>query len=397
MPPGVHPFLGTDVSLPPGDLAPLFSLLAGASYVGIGESIHTSGGYYAVKRRLIQELVQQGVRVLAMETPRTPATRVERYLATTCEGSAKDALRETIFGVFADDNTAALFEWLCRFNQQHPSDPVHFYGFDAQQPQDDLGQLTSFLRSGSAAVADSLLAGLASCRHDLYGDFDPLTGRAKPYPAEEYDRCLAGLDALDRHIADHHRELVAATSAEAVALAEIASVSFRSWQPGLRFFDSDPPLSYEARDIAMHRIFARLRDLYFPGQRVAIWAHNYHLLANHQEVIGDDMAGVATFGGELRKEVGDDYQAIGLIGYRVEINWPGVGEGPIDLPSPLSVEAKLDQLDRPFLIVDPQSPWLGADRVYPLGGPGAGKMVPAQQFRALVFLAHSPAMHALYW
>jgi erythromycin esterase-like protein len=57
----------------------LLSLVGDARYIGIGESVHTSGGFYAMKRRLIEDLIaNQGLRVLAMETPRTSERRTSR-------------------------------------------------------------------------------------------------------------------------------------------------------------------------------------------------------------------------------------------------------------------------------------------------------------------------------
>ena len=44
--PGVYKLAGSEPGLPTGDLEPLRKLIGKASVVGLGESIHTSGGYY---------------------------------------------------------------------------------------------------------------------------------------------------------------------------------------------------------------------------------------------------------------------------------------------------------------------------------------------------------------
>lgn len=76
LPPGFTRFDGTDDALPSGELAPLWALCGEARLVGLGESIHTSGGFYAAKHRLIRTMIEaRGVRVIAFGTPRDRAPR----------------------------------------------------------------------------------------------------------------------------------------------------------------------------------------------------------------------------------------------------------------------------------------------------------------------------------
>src|SRR4051812_1109386 len=66
LPPGVAAWRGPALDQPTDDLAPLWALVGDARVIGLGESIHTSGGYYATKARLIHALVEEhGVRWFA--------------------------------------------------------------------------------------------------------------------------------------------------------------------------------------------------------------------------------------------------------------------------------------------------------------------------------------------
>jgi erythromycin esterase len=375
--------------LPDNDLAPLRALVGDAKFIGLGESVHTSGGYYAMKRRLIEDLIANGgLRVFAMETPRTDAAGVEAYL----EGQTTDAraaLRNGVFSVFVDDNTVALFTWIAAWNQQHPTDRVRFFGFDAQQPGPDYAQLSGFLQLAAPADATALLAQIPTCQKALVGP----TGHPYPYPQADYDQCTQGLDALDAYVAAHRAQLQAATDARSEALAEIASISFRSWQGEHFYENTDLARSYEARDVAMHVIFARLRDLDYAGQRIIIWMHNYHLSADHPEVVGDQPQGTRTFGTELHAEVGDQYAPVALIGYNVGINWPGIGVGPLPLPDASALETTLHQLGQGYLSVDTSAAIAGPAQVE-IGGT---HMTAHLQYRALVFLDQSPGMKAAFW
>src|SRR6187399_1486940 len=63
---GVWRLDGTDPELPTADLEPLRALVGRATMVGLGESVHTSGGYYETKHRLFRYMVEKlGFRVLA--------------------------------------------------------------------------------------------------------------------------------------------------------------------------------------------------------------------------------------------------------------------------------------------------------------------------------------------
>ena len=61
---------GRSPAFPPAISSPLRKRIGKASVVGLGESIHTSGGYYQMKHRVFRYLVERGgFRVLAIESP----------------------------------------------------------------------------------------------------------------------------------------------------------------------------------------------------------------------------------------------------------------------------------------------------------------------------------------
>ncbi len=394
LPDGIVAFAGLDSALSNDDLAPLVGMIGDAQYIGIGESVHTSGGYYAFKERLIRALIEDhGIRVLAMETPRLRAAPVESYLQT-CQGNV-DSVLTSIFTVFVDDHTVALMAWICQFNQQHPNDPVHFYGFDEQEDNLDSQDLSTWLTAAAPAAAPALLAATAPCHTSEHQDYDS-NDNLLPYSDADFAACNSALTAVDSYIADNKATLVAASSAAAEATAEIDSIGLAAWQSQDYYAALDTPASYASRDIAMYQIFAGLRDLHFPGQKAIIWAHDYHLSADHADAV-DYVAGVQTFGTQLRAAVGAAYFPIGLIGYNVSINWPNVGKGAQPLPDPGSVEATLHALDQPYLFANPHDAWLVPGEYYEITGKQAMFAVPSTEYDALVYLENSPGMNSPYW
>jgi erythromycin esterase-like protein len=385
LPPGVSEVNGWSTTQSNDDLAPLGDLVGGATYVGLGESEHTSGGFYAAKNRLIRYLIEtQGFRVLAMETPRTAAAEDTAPYVATCANPEKAA--KGIFNVFVDDNTVSLFEWLCAWNQSHPSDPVSFFGFDEQQPHTDGNILQSFLSTAAPTDGASLMAGIQSCSFDY--------NSSKPVP--NYATCQTGLSTLTSYLATNEEMLTTDSSAESFMLAHLASVSLAAWQDELYFETSDFTKSLEARDAAMATIFQTMHDFYWPGAKTILWAHNLHL-ARAQPLAAGDGASFVSMGTLLEKNLGDAYQPIALVANRVGINWPGTGFGYLPSASGGSVEAKLSSFGHQALLVDNASAWVQALGELPLDAPQEEKVRPNQQYRGLVFLEDSPPMNSELW
>src|SRR5690349_3742906 len=81
LPDGVHALAGIDETLPDDDLAPLDAILGDARNVGLGESVHTTGGYTQAKLRVIKYLVEKkGFRALGWEWQRVNGQVVEDYI-----------------------------------------------------------------------------------------------------------------------------------------------------------------------------------------------------------------------------------------------------------------------------------------------------------------------------
>jgi erythromycin esterase-like protein len=405
LPQGVYPLATSDQTAPYDDLAPLLAMVGSTANVGIGESIHTSGGFEAMKARIVRYLVDKGgFRVVAIESPRTAAANVTGKYVATCAGTPTQAA-SGIFGVFAADTTRDLLAWLCAFNQSHPGDTVQFVGFDVQQAWTDWDALRTWLAQAAPADAASLTGPLMAC------DGPQATSEADyaqnhfndPYDAAHFASCGQALDALDAYIAANQAAMTQRTSAEAYTLGKLSALGLRSWQGEKYYYTTDTLKSFEARDLAMAPVYEMLRSLYFPQKKALLWAHNYHLMRSHPAASDPQgVPGARNMGSVLAQDLGDAYAPIGLSGWDVEINWPGTGHGPTSTPSSSSeVEWKLHHLNQPLLLVDLHdpglAPFLTPSATYGCGNPWSMGMVPADQWRAVVYFESSPPMNALFW
>jgi erythromycin esterase len=394
--PGIYTFDGYDHTLPTDDLAVFGALVGEAEVVGLGESVHTSGGYYRSKQRLFRFLVEElGFRAFAFESPWSDADLVKAYVET-CEGDARTAVVDGLFGVWACETVLEMVEWMCEYNQAHPDDPVTFWGFDIQQPWDDGPLLMSYV-TANVENPGELIEGIERCNGATYEsasayDMDP---DAMVVDEEDHAACLAALDSVESYFDDHEAELVAATSTEALAWARISLIGLRAWEGEIYYYFDDIERCVSARDEGMAEVFLAIKELRNPDDRVAIWAHNWHIVYHSDEMYPKEGF---SMGSHLKQILGNDYFALGLIGYEVSVDWPSVGTTTLSLPTPSSVEARLHRLGYPYLFVD--LGYTGADAFlvpgqhYPMNDYWT---VPGDQFGALLFLDVSPPMVPLGW
>lgn len=405
--PGVYAVEGVDEDLPNDDLGPFFDVVGDAQFVGLGETIHTSGGYQQAKFRLTKALIEDhGFRAVGYESPWDDLLKAQDYVAS-CEGSSDDALSEFLW-VWEDIALRDMLEWMCAWNQAHADDPVTIWGWDIQQPWDDGPRLEGFFEEAAPADAEALSASISTClgvdrrnwqnffssadADEFYGGVDP----------EDHAACMAGLDALDAWFDANQAALEAATSADAVAWARVSAVGLRGWQLEAYYFTLDCAAGYEARDVANTYVLQEIHRLTMPEARSVIWAHNAHLGYDTSALHGwyGDPEGPGGVGGcetawtgmgtLLEEALGDGYRSVGLTAYEVRIGWDGWDEPRVIPYDPRATEVLLHDLGAPYAFVDLHAdPPFFAPEDHELGGTW---LVPADQFDGLFYMDHAWAM-----
>src|SRR5215217_4136735 len=205
--PGVYRLHGSDPSLPKDDLEPLRQIVGKATIVSLGESFHTSGGYYDMKHRLFRFLVEEmGFRAFAFESPWPNADRVGQYVET-CEGTPEQALTG-LFGVWQSTETRDLVQWMCDWNRSHSrkKDKLVFFGFDVQQPGQDAAALFAFLERIGIGSGDPRVLDITACD----GVNRPTVSPA-PIPDALNEQCVRGLSAVDQLFTGEAERIVAET------------------------------------------------------------------------------------------------------------------------------------------------------------------------------------------
>jgi erythromycin esterase len=387
---GVWRVDGTDPALPDADLQPLRGILGKATVVGLGESIHTSGGYYEAKHRLFRFLVERlGFRAIAFETPWLAGDTANRYVQT-CEGDP-DTASAGFFGVWRSRELSALLGWMCEWNRAHPKpkDRVAVFAFDVQyQAAQDAEALVAFLRRVGIDPELAPFDGLARC-----GAVEAAFRGTQVVPPEETAACNGAARAVADRFAHDAAALIRQVGKTDFTWATLRLTGLQAWIEEMVYFDSDFERSFAARDRGMAALFLGIRALRMPGAKVAVWAHDAHIAKDGSGF------GLVVMGSVLAGALGPRYATLGLVGHDVSIDWRGVGCGPVPPPGAASVEELLHDLGEEALLVDLRFPGAAP----PLLTPGAtyeivhASMVPLRAFNGLLYLEHSRAMAPLAW
>ena len=378
--PGVFDNPGGDTFLAPrAELLPLWKFVKSARYVGIGESVHGTAAYLATRARLIRAgILDEGFRVIAMETPRTSAEKLETYLQSgNCdsEADAKRAIVYSVFGTFSDQSALPLFQFVCKWNRNHVNDRVHFFGFDMQQPEHDFQIISAFINTYASTDTSLGLSALSPCvtKHSTSGlsEGDFLT-------------CTKVLDGFHTYLTSHAATVFSSVPRKELDKADLAIRSLRGyntafyWDPTYNalFPMKDPTdmVEYiarlnkasETRDKLMAEIFSTRVAHDYPSSRVFLLAHNTHLAKRHDEGKNEEpsfgpliMYG-RTMGTILGETYGETYAAIAGIGDAIYIK--GSDGKPMLYhlsQSSQALETRLLSFGKKHLFVDAEAPFVG--------------------------------------
>lgn len=370
---GVFPLKGTSEAQ---DYASLAEIASQTEILGLGESFHTSEGFHHQRDRIIRFLVaKKGFRTILLETPWAEALTATEYVKS-CKGRSDHAVN-SLLKIWRSKSIASTLEWLCRYNQTHPMNPVVFAGVDNQNPWADAKIISAYIHKHYKD--DFLLEGVNKCvgatsfsleNFKNSQEWDLYINRRRPLPEKDHLQCLSALASLKR--------------VNKNPLVSIALTSLGSWQRRWFFLNRDEQKFINDRDAGMFEIFQELRRIEKADKTILI-GHNYHIAMS-----SNPLPNLTPMGVLLKNEYDARYEAIGLIGYEVKINWPET-QFKDQLP-PLaanSAESFIHGLGLGNVLIDTQKvfPQSSALIIYNNGRPQSA--VLKDQFRALLYLERS--------
>jgi erythromycin esterase len=325
------------------DLQFLKGVLGERRLVQLGESGHGVAEFDSVKVRLIQFLHQQmGFDVIAFESGLWECHRADELAGDL---SAESLMRQCIFGVWHTEETLPLFEYIK--STRVAGRPLTLAGFDTQFSSSSMNarpaELRALLEAVDPALAESayaldselvrlVLLGRDDARAQISGKVAEMTAGYEEI-ADVIDRQQARLER-----AFPSRPLLPRVMGQAMRMAPslVRSLAGSTTQYGA------------IRDAGMADNVTFLLEQLYPGRKILVWAHNYHVQHDTTEL----PAGSVSMGHHVSRRHRDDLYTIGLFMYWGQAAWNDRRIYTVSAPAPNGLEALLGRASAPAAFVD---------------------------------------------
>jgi erythromycin esterase len=305
------------------DLAPLEAAIGPARIVAMGEATHGTSEFFSLKDRIFRLLAtRMGFTVFAMETPWVSGLAIDKYI-TSGQGDARTALSGT-FAVWDNQEVLDLIEWMRAYNITRGSRPaLRFVGIDMQDDPSALAAvILPFVKAARPAdvpLVTSQLACLRS-RGGATADCARAVAEVESMVTDEAKGATLPRDDILR--AEH--------------AATVAREQAQMW--------SEPEVidQVNSRDRSMAANLEWFATTMFPHARIAVWAHDGHVMTS-------STSGMIPMGTYLRKRYGENYYVIGFGFDRGSVSPNGVVATVTVPPAPsYSVEPLLRSTGEPL-------------------------------------------------
>jgi erythromycin esterase len=272
---------GTDPTAPLEDLRAIESAIGGARIVGLGEASHGTSEFFSMKHRLFRDLVERkGFTIFAIEGNQPEAREMDAYV-TTGVGDPKHALAAMYFWTWQTQEVLGLAKWMRAYNAAPGKHPIlHFAGFDMQTASVAIASVKGYVQEHSPADSASVERAYSCVPPSGYTPSTlTLEGRlACPAAVRSVAPLLARLNAGIDVVHD------------ARVVEQYVEMCFAARNAG-------------TRDKMMAENVEWVAAVKYPGQKIALWAHNYHISTD-----GPPLA----MGAWLRDRFKGDYYRMGF-------------------------------------------------------------------------------------
>jgi erythromycin esterase len=251
--------------------------------VQLGESGHGVAEFNHVKVRLIKFLHQQmGFDVIAFESGLYECHAANDVVSRRPEIAALAVMRSCIFGVWHTDEVLPLFEYIK--STQGTSRPLTLAGFDTQTSS-SVGVSTrpAFLANLVRAIDPARAATVeATDRTHLSAIY---AADSAGYARSNEGRLTEFYGALELFFQEHRARLEELFGPEPPRVGERAAYSMLRYMEQLRAPNTPTADRFASggaiRDFGMANNLTFLANDLYPGRKIMVWAHNFHIRHDH--------------------------------------------------------------------------------------------------------------------
>ena len=285
------PFNSSDPDISETELNPLLDYLSTATIVGLGEATHGSAEFFQMKDKIFRALVQdKGFDAIIFEIPWGNCLRVNDFVVNG-KGTADSSIDQTWYWVYDTEETRALADWMRNYNIGMDSiNKIHFVGCDPQGPsfEIEVNHLYRYFEKYAPVIKDSAYVKYVDLPYELT-DYNLL-------PKEDLDRNRTNVSWVYDYLKQHREAFVSLSGAYEYQVALMASHVIKHREDMYRRQNFG-----QTRDSLMAIYSLWWQKILGPDSKVAVWAHNAHVMDNN------DSFGEPWMGAHLRDSLSSDY------------------------------------------------------------------------------------------
>jgi len=287
------------------DLEEMIPYLADKRIVQLGESGHGVREFSSVKVRLIKFLHQElGFNVIAFESSIYECFAAYRKIDYL---NATELMQHSVFAVWHAWEVRELFAYIrsCR----HTDNPLILSGFDIQPSAAAEYMIRPLFFQEVIAQLDSGYA------EEVFALDSTFTSKmmSTSYIQNNNLSLLSQYQALVDFLDTHQSELANLYSDDPL-VPLIARQTAWSMTQYIRQITASGQSRTMLRDKGMADNFAFLATNLYPGEKIIVWAHNFHI--RHKNEVVKIYDGLRTMGSYVADQFGPDLYTIGLFMYR---------------------------------------------------------------------------------
>lgn len=263
------------------DLAPLRSIVRNARVVSLGEATHGTHEFFAMKHRIFEYLVEEmGFTVFAFEAALPECDAINDYVLHGI-GDPATALAGQHFWTWNTDEVLDLIVWMRNYNlRRGERPPVQFRGYDMQFSLVAMNEVSAYLDRIDPAGAPAITS-----RWSCFTPYAENRAQYNTLSDSTRQSCAANIAAAYSTFASRREDYVAKSSAaEYETMLRYMRVLVQHEE--LVTLPSGAGRS-ALRDKSMAENVVWLANVAHPGEKLALWAHNYHVGTAYHQTMGN--------------------------------------------------------------------------------------------------------------
>ncbi|MGC3947029.1 MAG: erythromycin esterase family protein [Chryseolinea sp.] len=246
--------------------------------VGLGEATHGTSEFFRAKHRILRYLAEKhGFKIFAIEADFGESLFLNEAVLKSDKGEIENLMKNKMhFWTWKTTEVRDMLYWMCDYNNgKSNAEKIQYWGIDCQfntfHPDMVLSQLST-ANIPFIAFAQDVLTEAKTAAANRFGS----------YSQSSFDAYLRRVDALTDSI-DKYEEVITAKSSKRQYELTLRLTLVTRQTAEVMYYGQKQNVAINYRDKYMADNAAWLLH-YSPGQKIALWAHNYHVSAIYQSM-----------------------------------------------------------------------------------------------------------------